>query len=46
MNNRTAMKASLLVLAAAFVLLFTSACSSGVRVGTKHHYVAFRSSAG
>lgn len=40
------MKTTLLILIAVVTTLFASACSSGVRVGTKHHHVSVGGSAG
>ena len=39
------MKTSLTIVLAALALIFASACSSGVRVGTRHHHVAVGGSA-
>jgi hypothetical protein len=40
------MKTPFIAILAALVVLFTSACSSGVRVGTRHHHVSVGGSAG
>jgi hypothetical protein len=40
------MKTPVVILLAALALVFVTACSSGVRVGTKHHHVSVGGSAG
>jgi hypothetical protein len=40
------MKTIALLLLAALTLTFASACSSGARIGTRHHHVSVGGSAG
>ncbi len=40
------MKISIVVVLAALAVVFASACSSGARVGTRHHHVSVGGSAG